>query len=133
MRLAASRTFCTAGSSRPISTAIMAMTTSSSISVNADRRTVRPREGGRAPPGRGIVRLPLLVHVERGHAVRRPLSGLRPDVLAAVGAVAPAGEEPAFVEPSAERARAHVATSGERPLFGDVVVTLEIYGVPRRS
>src|SRR4051794_35415595 len=34
-RAAASRTFWTAGSSRPISTAMMAITTSSSISVNA--------------------------------------------------------------------------------------------------
>src|SRR5207244_2062535 len=38
MRAAASRTFCTAGNSRPIRTAMMAITTSSSISVNADRR-----------------------------------------------------------------------------------------------
>src|SRR5437764_15439979 len=37
-RAAASRTFCTAGRSKPMSTAMMAMTTSSSISVNADRR-----------------------------------------------------------------------------------------------
>src|SRR4051812_49379998 len=33
MRAAASRTFCTAGSSRPMRMAMMAMTTSSSISV----------------------------------------------------------------------------------------------------
>src|SRR5438067_881337 len=33
-RLAASRTFCTAGSSRPIKTAMMAITTRSSMSVN---------------------------------------------------------------------------------------------------
>src|SRR5438045_5732954 len=38
MRLAASRTFCTAGSSRPISTPMIAMTTSSSIKVKPDRR-----------------------------------------------------------------------------------------------
>src|SRR5436305_6280771 len=37
MRAAASRTFCTAGNSRPMRTAMMAITTSSSISVNADR------------------------------------------------------------------------------------------------
>src|SRR5262249_3036799 len=37
MRLAASRTFWTAGSSRPIRTAMMARTTSNSISVNAVR------------------------------------------------------------------------------------------------
>src|SRR5262249_48805394 len=37
MRLAASRIFCTAGKSRPIKTAMMAITTKSSISVNACR------------------------------------------------------------------------------------------------
>ena len=36
MRLADSRTFCTAGSSRPTSIPIMAMTTSNSISVKPD-------------------------------------------------------------------------------------------------
>jgi len=35
---AASRIFCTAGKSRPIKTAMMAMTTSSSTSVNPARR-----------------------------------------------------------------------------------------------
>src|SRR5215210_4475107 len=38
MRFAASRTFWTAGRSRPIRMAMMAMTTNSSISVNAGRR-----------------------------------------------------------------------------------------------
>src|SRR5207244_4496213 len=38
IRAAASRTFCTAGSSRPIRMAMIAITTSNSISVNADRR-----------------------------------------------------------------------------------------------
>src|SRR5581483_1895438 len=37
MRAAASRIFCTAGSSSPIKMAMMAMTTSSSINVKADR------------------------------------------------------------------------------------------------
>jgi hypothetical protein len=36
MRAAASRTFWTAGSKRPIRIAMMAITTNSSISVNAD-------------------------------------------------------------------------------------------------
>src|SRR5207302_5516004 len=40
MRLAASRAFCTAGSKRPTSTAMMAMATSNSIRVNARRRRV---------------------------------------------------------------------------------------------
>src|SRR5258708_6432845 len=38
MRAAASRTFCTAGRSRPISTAMMAMTTNNSSSVKPGRR-----------------------------------------------------------------------------------------------
>src|SRR5687768_7552540 len=42
MRAAASRTFCTAGSSRPMRMAMMAMTTSSSISVKAFRRDITP-------------------------------------------------------------------------------------------
>src|SRR5262245_34123572 len=41
MRAAASRTFWTAGRSRPIRMAMMAMTTSSSIRVKADRRVER--------------------------------------------------------------------------------------------
>src|SRR2546425_270798 len=48
MRPAASRTFCTAGSSRPMRTAMMAITTSSSMRVNARRKvedTVRSSGG----------------------------------------------------------------------------------------
>src|SRR5262249_34934649 len=44
VRFAASRTICIAGSSRPSSTAMMAMTTSSSMRVNADGRR-RDEEG----------------------------------------------------------------------------------------
>src|SRR5437763_11972449 len=44
IRAAASRTFWTAGRSRPIKTAMMAITTSSSISVNAGRRHFGVRE-----------------------------------------------------------------------------------------
>src|SRR5438067_13741184 len=51
VRAAASRTFWTAGRSRPIRTAMIAITTSSSISVNADRR----RGGSTA----GFIRAPL--------------------------------------------------------------------------
>jgi hypothetical protein len=40
-RDAASRTFCTAGSSRPIKTAMMAITTNSSISVKPPRLVSR--------------------------------------------------------------------------------------------
>jgi hypothetical protein len=36
VRAAASRTFCTAGKSNPIKMAMMAITTNSSMSVNAD-------------------------------------------------------------------------------------------------
>src|SRR5947209_1888814 len=38
MRLAASRTFCTAGKSKPIRTPMMAITTSNSINVKPGRR-----------------------------------------------------------------------------------------------
>src|SRR5262245_29715931 len=41
MRFAASRIFCTAGSSNPIRIAMIAITTSSSIRVNAGRRGER--------------------------------------------------------------------------------------------
>src|SRR5262245_13482693 len=49
--MAASRTFCTAGSKRPIKIAMMAMTTSSSISVNAAERVRKRRMS--TPPRRG--------------------------------------------------------------------------------
>src|SRR5262245_21114791 len=56
LRLAASRTFWMAGSNRPIRTAIMAMTTSSSIRVKAGRRRgtgmAEPREGDDGKEGR---------------------------------------------------------------------------------
>src|SRR6516165_5507730 len=60
MRAAASRTFCTAGSNRPMRMAMMAITTSSSISVKAGRRdrtdiafSQREKEkDGRFPHGR---------------------------------------------------------------------------------
>src|SRR5437764_14702897 len=63
MRLAASRTFCTAGKRRPTSTPMMANTTSSSMSVNPRRRgedmTTPQEKGGRRKPsdtgGRGHV------------------------------------------------------------------------------
>lgn len=41
MALADSRTFCTAGNKSPISIAIMAITTSNSISVNAPPRSFK--------------------------------------------------------------------------------------------
>jgi hypothetical protein len=40
IRAAASRTFCTAGSNSPINTAMIAITTSNSISVKPRRTTV---------------------------------------------------------------------------------------------
>src|SRR5262245_21564464 len=52
MRAAASRTFCTAGNRRPMRTAMMAMTTSNSISVNPGRRRERKRNM-RSPPTTG--------------------------------------------------------------------------------
>src|SRR5262249_19742016 len=44
IRPAASRTFCTAGSNRPIRMAMMAMTTNSSIRVKARARRPPPRD-----------------------------------------------------------------------------------------
>src|SRR5438067_616544 len=58
VRLAASRTFCTAGRSRPINTPMMAMTTSSSMSVKPRRQRTEDR----------VMRFPL-VH---GMRVMRP-------------------------------------------------------------
>src|SRR5688572_24123830 len=52
-RAAASRTFWTAGSRSPIRTAMMAMTTSSSISVKAERRRMGSSFRKRADCGRG--------------------------------------------------------------------------------
>src|SRR6185295_16803803 len=49
IRLAASRTFWTAGSKRPIRMAMMAMTTRSSISVKPRRRTDQKRLKGETP------------------------------------------------------------------------------------
>ena len=43
MRLADSRTFCTAGTSKPTKTAMMAITTSSSMSVKPLRFVVMPK------------------------------------------------------------------------------------------
>src|SRR6516225_10274413 len=51
MRLAASRTFCTAGNNRLISTPIMAITTSNSISVNALRQALVPFDIAGSLPG----------------------------------------------------------------------------------
>src|SRR3954454_7011281 len=50
-RAAASRTFWTAGSNRPIRMAMMAMTTSNSMSVNAVRRKGCLRLAGGRPGG----------------------------------------------------------------------------------
>src|SRR5258707_2580255 len=54
VRLAASRTFCTAGTSRPIRMAMMAMTTRSSIRVNALRARIMaaPFQQGETPERR---------------------------------------------------------------------------------
>jgi hypothetical protein len=51
MRAAASRTFCTAGSSRPMRMAMMAMTTSNSISVKPRQRLSLRKSGTTASPG----------------------------------------------------------------------------------
>src|SRR5262245_14498808 len=87
MRAAASRTFWTAGRSRPIRIAMMAMTTSSSISVKAQRgrgdgrtRTILSAGTGK---GYGFGRVggtPSLVKGREGHPVARGRStGTTPD------------------------------------------------------
>src|SRR5262245_1052529 len=72
VRAAASRTFWTAGRSRPIRTAMMAMTTSNSISVNAARRTVRNAERIISPPEYGRRRARRNGHDEEDGNERRP-------------------------------------------------------------
>jgi hypothetical protein len=66
-RAAASRTFCTAGSRRPIRMAMMAMTTNSSMSVNPRRG--RERTDMAAPRGERM-----RATGERGHY---PVQGVR--------------------------------------------------------
>src|SRR5262245_46538131 len=56
MRAAASRTFCTAGSKRPIRTAIIAMTTNSSINVKPRLLLDRKNRGMCRPPYRWCVK-----------------------------------------------------------------------------
>src|SRR5262245_3166979 len=55
MRAAASRTFCTAGSSKPMRMAMMAMTTSSSISVKPRQRRDEDERGIGETPAVGSV------------------------------------------------------------------------------
>src|SRR5262249_11285696 len=69
LRAAASRTFWTAGSRSPTRTAMMPITTSSSISVNPDRgrdMAVPPGAGGRRGEGRVGITPPRQTRVGRG-------------------------------------------------------------------
>jgi hypothetical protein len=60
MRLAASRTFCTAGSKRPIRMPMIAITTSSSINVNAVRVPWRVMtSSGTSPSARSVSASPM--------------------------------------------------------------------------
>ena len=56
-RLAASRTFCTAGSSSPMRIAMIAITTSSSISVNAARPRFRKERNIKPPEKREKIKM----------------------------------------------------------------------------
>src|SRR5215813_6856581 len=92
MRLAASRTFWTAGKSRPMRIAMIAITTNNSISVNAprdrDRRAMTDLRGGRedeGSPHTGEMMTGLLEDTANGSCRDRTL-GLLP----AVGAPPPA-------------------------------------------
>src|SRR5690242_79462 len=59
VRLAASRTFCTAGNSRPMRMAMIAITTRSSIRVNARRDMVHLDEGLLKPGAQASAIIPL--------------------------------------------------------------------------
>src|SRR5262249_4185054 len=114
------RTFWTAGSSRPISTAMMAMTTSNSISVNAAGRRawtlhmelpLCKRQGARWPPGRAG--LAPRLQPERGEFV-----GLLLDGRAQAGGLR-------FAIPALELVRDHVrvpAGVGREPVHRHVVL-----------
>src|SRR5262249_4384079 len=65
-RAAASRTFCTAGSSRPMRMAMMAITTSSSISVNP-RRGLTPENASTVAPRSWLDSLTADLSIELGH------------------------------------------------------------------
>src|SRR5436305_1778311 len=99
MRAAASRTFCTAGRSRPISTAMMAMTTSNSISVNPRRERM-----GESPSMRRINPAPKATRLRRSvhREIERRAAAL--DVgLERTGGVVLLGDS--FFEPKAGFAR----------------------------
>src|SRR5262245_41231436 len=105
IRLAASRTFWTAGSSRPMSTAMMAITTSSSISVKARRvRGTRDMGDPRAEKAPTLLtRQGRAVNEKAGRLQQRPaplhllaqLGEVRPQLLrahaAGAGGAAPPG------------------------------------------
>src|SRR5262249_45251276 len=101
-RAAASRTFCTAGSNSPMRIAMMAMTTSNSISVKAERG----RDMGRPPGEKGRndekvgVTLPRSCRVRKRIALRfrRFLGGPFPPALGGGGGPDGPGEEVAEEE-----------------------------------
>src|SRR4051812_9972658 len=93
VRAAASRTFCTAGTSSAIRIAMMAMTTRSSISVKPDLRG----ESMAVPPERGEmkacrIRIPLSFAVKRKQLARLRFSGRRPGREGPVGGLVADGE-----------------------------------------
>src|SRR5262249_26005059 len=145
MRLAASRTFWTAGSSKPMRIAMMAMTTSSSIRVKPLRRTrmavllsraLRPRKNGDPAPAHFRARRdgkiefvgPVFRHFldDVGLLVkggRDALLGDRPAGVGGVGAgVALAGRAVAGVDGHPVLAR------GEPLRLGDAVFPLDDLG-----
>src|SRR5262245_38763540 len=104
MRAAASRTFCTAGRRRPIRMAIIAMTTSNSISVNADRsRRRRPIREPSTEIGNGPGHIPLApgptdsFDVERVEVVLARLDGHLELGGVGVGVAAPELVRPALL------------------------------------
>src|SRR6266852_2925571 len=92
MRLAASRTCCTAGISRPIETAMMAMTTSSSMSVNARRGRIsvpqRKQKRGRDPPNPFFPKAGSMIEHKLGAIQQRPKHICKGVLRVALGAAA---------------------------------------------
>src|SRR5262245_16166940 len=122
MRLAASRTFCTAGKSRPISTAMIAMTTSNSISVNARRRHMGPPGALRHRTNGTAVQLGDNVATRRPAAMdggRSPPAGLLHGVSLEDGSDVPEGD--AAVD-AAGRQRLAVGGEGDDQKTQDALV-----------
>src|SRR5262245_39861722 len=129
MRAAASRTFWTAGSNRPIRTAMIAMTTSSSISVNPMREVFFM--GGYLGGGSEVVDDLTVVDQTDAHPVRGiDGEGDRPDRPVAQHRVEHAGVAAAEADaPERRRRRVRVHAVGLRHRLAEADVVLVPAGV----